>query len=153
MPYATQDDFVDAFTLREAIEITHPDSPGAAEPDTERINRAIAKAASEIDSYLAKRYAVPLQDPVPPMINSIALVITRKILSIFETPQNVENDYNNAIKQLKMIADGNVILLGADNLPVPPSLPEVSNPPNSAIGSVGVSRATPTWTREYLEGF
>ena len=66
MGYATVEELTALFGGREmALLSTHGDSE---ELDAEALERAIGYACSEVDSYLASRYAVPLAEPVPHVV-------------------------------------------------------------------------------------
>lgn len=66
MSYATVEDLTALYGAREvALLSSHGDSEHV---DAAALQRAIAYASSEVDSYLAGRYAVPLADPVPHVV-------------------------------------------------------------------------------------
>lgn len=82
------------------------------------IDEAIADADGEIDGYLAKRYAVPM-DPAPKILNKLSKDIA--VYNLFSR-MGIQEDsdeaifltrYNAAIKFLTLVADGRVSI-GAD---------------------------------------
>ena len=77
------------------------------------IDEAISDADGEIDGYLAKRYAVPI-DPTPKVINKfskdIAVYNLFSRIGIDESSdqKNYLNRYNAAVKFLTLVAEGRV---------------------------------------------
>jgi len=59
MPYATPDDFLNAFP-NEAVELTNLHDALATEPNIERLQKQLNLASAQIDSYLRQRYVLPL---------------------------------------------------------------------------------------------
>ncbi len=82
------------------------------------IDEAIADADGEIDGYLAKRYAVPM-DPAPKILNKLSKDIA--VYNLFSRMGIQEGSdeaifltrYNAAIKFLTLVAEGKVSI-GAD---------------------------------------
>lgn len=66
MAYATLDQLVSLFGADEIRTLS--DRQGTGELDEAVISDALERASSEVDSYLADRYATPLSgsDPIPP---------------------------------------------------------------------------------------
>ena len=77
MAYATLDQLVSLFGADEIRTLS--DRQGTGELDETVISDALERASSEVDSYLADRYATPLSDsaPIPPVVVSITGDIAR----------------------------------------------------------------------------
>ena len=74
------------------------------------ISDALERASSEVDSYLADRYATPLSgsDPIPPVVVSVTGDIARYRLTggdIRDTDP-IRERYTKALNWLRDVADG-----------------------------------------------
>lgn len=107
MTYAVRQDYIDRYGASELLQLTDRDGNGTE--DTDVLNKALADADAEIDSYAATRYLVPLS-PVPTVIVRIALDITRYRLFANQATEEVRNRYEDAVRFLKAIASGDVQL-------------------------------------------
>ena len=110
------------------------------------IEAAIEDADAEIDGYLAKRYAVPI-DPAPKVINKfskdIAVYNLFSRIGIDETTDQKTylNRYNSAIAFLKLVAEGKVSI-GA----------QVDDPAAAAATGFSVQSNPRLFSREQLKG-
>ena len=111
------------------------------------IDGAIADADGEIDGYLAKRYAVPL-NPVPKVINKFSKDIA--VYNLFSR-MGIDEDsdakiyltrYNAAVKYLTMVAEGKVSI-GAD---------ADGDPASAAAVGFTVQSNPRLFSREQMEG-
>lgn len=77
MAYATLDQLVSLFGADEIRTLS--DRQGTGELDEAVISDALERASSEVDSYLADRYATPLSgsDPISPVVVSVTGDIAR----------------------------------------------------------------------------
>ena len=77
MAYATLDQLVSLFGAEEIRTLS--DRRGTGELDETVISDALERASSEVDSYLADRYATPLSgsEPIPPVVVSVTGDIAR----------------------------------------------------------------------------
>lgn len=110
--YATLDDMTAAFGLDELVEITDRDHTDAV--DVALVDEALLRAASEADSYLARRYPVPIASPVPPVLVAAVCDIARYRLTggpASETDPILAR-YRQVIKWLERVADGKADLPG-----------------------------------------
>jgi len=110
--YATLDDLRAAFGEDELLAITDRDNTGAV--DAGLAEEALARAASEADSYLARRYAVPVAAPAPPVLVAAVCDIARYRLTggpASETDPILER-YRQAVKWLERVAEGTADLPG-----------------------------------------
>lgn len=110
------------------------------------IDEAIADADGEIDGYLAKRYAVPM-DPAPKILNKLSKDIA--VYNLFSR-MGIQggNDeeifltrYNAAIKFLTLVADGRVSI-GAD----------AADPAGAAAAGFSVYSNPRLFSREQMRG-
>lgn len=109
MSYATRTDLEKRY---DADEIAQRESVLAAGA----VDRALADADGEINSYIAGRYAVPLS-PVPDNIPRLASAIARYNLLGDAATERARDDYNDAIRLLKDIQAGRAQLDSAAPLP------------------------------------
>ena len=108
MAYATLDQLVSLFGADEIRTLS--DRQGTGELDETVISDALERASSEVDSYLAERYATPLSDsaPIPPVVVSITGDIARYRLTggdIRDTDP-IRERYTKALNWLRDVADG-----------------------------------------------
>lgn len=118
--YATVQDMVDRFRETEMTQISDP--TGAADGmDGDAIERAIADASAEIDTYLVSRYTLPLAT-VPRVLINVCCDVARYRLYEDRATEQVSKRYDDAIKLLTKLSTGQ-IGLGNDVLqqPVPSS--------------------------------
>ena len=110
------------------------------------IEAAIADAEGEIDGYLAKRYAVPI-DPTPKVINKfakdIAVYNLYSRIGIDESGEekNYLNRYNAAVKFLTLVAEGKVSI-GA----------QADDPQTAASNGFSVSSNPRLFSRRTMRG-
>lgn len=109
MAYCTQSDLEGLISDAEIIQLTDDDGAGQADSDT--VARAIAGAESEINGWVGKRYAVPL-DPVPPRVRDLAVDIA--VYTLYSrrgrVPEDRQERYKNAVAFLKAVAEGKATL-------------------------------------------
>jgi phage gp36-like protein len=107
--YATADIMTARFGQREVISLS--DRDGTGEANATVLGDALDDASSEIDTYLAGRYALPL-DPAPKMLAGLCCDIARYRLCGGETvmTEEIEKRYKAAVSFLKLVAAGDVTL-------------------------------------------
>lgn len=149
MSYALPEDFIEAYGLQEAIELSNLENPIADSPDLRQIANAIAHANSEINSYLGVRYLVPIAPPFPLILVSHTLSLARYRLDRFRRREDVTKDYELAIASLKDMAIGRMALSRPDS-----SLVAIkSSNQDNAFGDVSFTAPEPIWTREKLQNY
>ncbi|MCB8748322.1 DUF1320 domain-containing protein [Rhodoferax sp. U2-2l] len=114
MSYASQSDMVERFGEAEVAGRTN--RVDGLTIDQVVLDRALADADAEINSYLARRYSVPLTT-TPPVINRLACDITRYRLFDDGVPDTVRQRYEDAVSLLKKFASGDVQLVGQAEAP------------------------------------
>jgi phage gp36-like protein len=118
MSYAVKQDMIDRFALAELIQLTDRTGGAVAVNDTV-INQALADADAEVDGYLMGRYALPLAS-VPKILVGVACDVARYRLYDDRSTEQVTKRYDDAIKFLKLVADGKVSLgINATNAVTP----------------------------------
>lgn len=101
------DDLIGADPLAEPV------APG----DVEKLARSCEDATTMIDGYLAGRYTLPLVS-VPNMVQGWAADIARYRLWDEHAPEEVRRRFEDALSQLKLLAQGLIALPpGSDGTP------------------------------------
>jgi phage gp36-like protein len=79
-----------------------------------RIDEAVTRASEMIDGFLVRRYAVPLEEPVPGLVvewcRQIARFFLHQHLSGDERSDPGVRGYRDALKMLQQVADGKLFL-------------------------------------------
>lgn len=101
--YITQSDLETRFSQPEILELADRDADGLV--DTGVIDTAIADAGDLIDSYISKRYDLPLSQ-TPTAIKKVACDLARYFLHDNEPSDRVAAGYKDAVSFLKDIAVG-----------------------------------------------
>ena len=104
--YATSAEFKAAFSTAEYDQITH-ENLGSFDSQAERASRLI-------DAEICGRYSIPLVLPCGGVINQICLDLTRWYLYDDSIPEAVQKRYDNALRMLSSIKNGNITLLDAE---------------------------------------
>lgn len=109
MVYCTQADIEEQLSTSELVQLT--DDAGSGSVDTTVVDRAIADADDEINSYLQERYTVPLS-PVPGLVRKLSVDLAvynlhsrRGIDDAVRTQR-----YENVVKLLRSLAKGEASL-------------------------------------------
>jgi phage gp36-like protein len=110
VPYATQAELETRFGTDELVQLTN--RAGGNTIDAAVVASALVGASSEIDGYLARRYAVPVS-PAPVFLGEACLSIARYKLHGKSAGDAVRRDYDDAIRLLRDLADGRAEIAGA----------------------------------------
>lgn len=139
--YCTLDDILAMIDEEDVISYT--DDVGSGVMATRVTDKAISGADALINSYLAKRYNVPV-DPVPEIIVELAVDIAiYKICSRrSQAPEERRQKYDDAVKYLDKIASGKAVLPGAALVPA-----------SSSSGVVNITSGPRIFGRDSLKGF
>ena len=119
--YSTKADTLKQISEAELIQLTDDAGTGVINDEIEA--KAGIDADEEIDSYLRKRYNLPL-DPIPSRCNKLSVDI--KIYNLYgrrqRTPEDVRIRYKDAIAFLRDVAEGKASL-GEDTPGTPAGTP------------------------------
>lgn len=115
MAYATVQDMIGRFGETEMLRLSSVDGllPDVVNPVP--VEQALADADGIIDTYLRKRYAVPLS-PVPQPIIRAACILARYDLSVGgdrEPADQVKSDRKDIVAWLTQLSNGAATLEGA----------------------------------------
>lgn len=110
--YATLGDMRGLYGEGEIIALS--DRAGIGTADEGLITEALARAGSEADSYLSRRYPLPLAE-VPPVLKTVVCDIARHLLTGGPTSETdpIEERYKRAVAWLSDVAAGKA------DLPIP----------------------------------
>lgn len=112
MPYASQTDIVDLYGAN-ALVVADRDGDGV--PDAEAVARALNLSSGEMDTYIGRRYSLPL----PALTDSSAAHLTQLCVDIAVYRLALSQDvattehrirYEDALSVLTKIADGRAAL-------------------------------------------
>jgi len=111
MPYSRLADLYNQYGEDVVNQITESDRTGT--PDPLLVKRAIVNADTEINAALAGRYKVPFA-PVPGLIRRISTDLAWWFLHGLKMPDDVESRAKLARDLLRMLANGEMLLEGAE---------------------------------------
>ncbi|TMV09821.1 DUF1320 domain-containing protein [Ruegeria sediminis] len=109
MAYTTLAELTDRYGDAMLVSLTDRADTPTGTIDTGVIDRAIAGADAQIDGYLKGRYKLPLA-ATPPILADLAQAIACWKLHLYDPPAKVKADYEEAVRQLKDIARGIIVL-------------------------------------------
>lgn len=109
MPYVTKADMIDRYTEGKLRELTDREPPYAGTIVDAVLDRAIASADKLIDGYLGRRYVLPLVW-LPDLLTDVAARLAFAGLYIETAPEKVTADYQAAMRTLRDIAAGEIVL-------------------------------------------
>lgn len=125
MSYATRQNMIDRYGA-EAV-VTSADRHGDGSIDDTALSTALADASSEIDSYLSRRYSVPLASPPESIVHACCVLALYKVSSDPGTTTDEKRQrYEDVISWLEKVAKGDVTPVGLSGEPKMPGL--VSGP-------------------------
>lgn len=132
--YVTVEAMLRKFGESELIDLTDNEAPYQQAINYDKLGAAIEAANSEIDGYVAGRYALPLQ-AVPPFLKAVGCDLAYYHACLGDTVLNdrAKLRYDNALKILTNIAKG-VLALGGS--PVGESRP-VKTSADNVVFTVG----------------
>lgn len=113
--YCTKTDILKHLSEDELVQLT---ADTGSSVDDAVVTEQIEGADSEIDSYTAKRYVVPMS-PVPARIKNLSVIISiyklhsRRSGKIGAVNEAIRTDYEDAIAFLKDVAKGTAAIDGA----------------------------------------
>lgn len=115
MPYATAEDMIARFGEEEMIHLSVAPGQLDGPPDTALIDAALVENSALIDTYLRRRYLVPLVAPFPVEIVRATRVLARYDLAQGEQKNPTEQmrlDRKEVLAWLEQLAAGNAQLDG-----------------------------------------
>ncbi len=95
------------FGAEEILELTDRDADGVADDGV--LDAAIADAGNTIDTYVSKRYDLPLAE-IPQRLVKIACDLVRYDLHKEDPPERVTTAFKDAMMALRDIAAGRAVL-------------------------------------------
>jgi phage gp36-like protein len=140
MAYATSDDMVARFGQTEMIRLSTPFGTDMVAVIEDPIDTALDDASSLIDSFLRKRYAVPLM-AAPPEIRRACQLLARYDLYQGEQKSPTEavtKDREETMAWLRAVMRGEVVLDLREMLPADQSLAMTNAAPAGADNAVFV---------------
>lgn len=122
----TPDDFILAYGIKEAIQLSNLDNPSSNTVNTERIWFAIQDALALIDSYISQ---IPRANKliVSSSRRRVALIFARYYLDSVRRREDVTADYERAIKELDQAMSAPYIKPEADCSSNSGNLPAINN--------------------------
>lgn len=141
MPYTSLDHLARRFGSALLVQLTDRGEVGTGNVEADVVDQALGDTDAVIDAALGVRYRLPLA-AVPALVADLALSIAIYKLHVFEPGQKVKDDYAQALKDLRDLADGRKKLDVAG-----------IEPETSGIGGVITSDRERMFTNDSLRGF
>ncbi|HEV7345776.1 MAG TPA: DUF1320 domain-containing protein [Devosia sp.] len=144
MTYCTQQDLVDRFGATKLVQLTDRVNKPATTINEVTVTERIADAVSLINSYLAKKYQLPLTVDLPPVLKTYAIDIAWFLLHGDAAGKDhpARMAFNDAKAWLKSVSQGEVVIEGAGEIIAP-----------AGGGQIKTSGPSRIFTRDRMAGF
>jgi phage gp36-like protein len=140
MPYASKQNMIDRFSEESLIQLTDRVEPYTQEIIDAVLNQALEDADAMINTYLAKRYDLPLAS-IPAVLPRHAAVIAYYDLHRGHHPEEVRTNYEDTLSFLDKVSRGLVVLDAQ------------GTEPSSAPADARVEGPDRMFSRDSLKGF
>ncbi len=107
--YATKQDMIDRFGEEPLIELTDRADPPTGEVDDAVLDSALNEASATIDSYIARRYKLPLASP-PAVLKGRCMTIAWYSLHRGRHTEETRADYTDTLEFLRQLSTGVALL-------------------------------------------
>lgn len=135
MAYCTLAQLTERYSERMLVDLSNREDAVATEPDVALFDRVIADAGALIDGYLKRRYALPLA-ATPDLVRDLALRISIHYAHAHVAAPKIKEDYEQALKTLRDIAAGLIVLDIEGGEPAPSGASEVrTNEPERPLSA------------------
>jgi len=104
MNFVTTQDYRDRYGDEQALRLTNLENPQATTINLSVLQKACDDANNLIEAY------VPKLTTVPPVLVRVGAQIVNRFLHIFDPPEGVLEEYNEAMRILRDIAAGKITL-------------------------------------------
>lgn len=140
MPYATVDQMVVRFGEPVLIQLSDPEAQAL---QADAIGEALADASGVMDSYLARRYSLPLSASAAVLVDCCADLALYRLMRLrpASATEDAKERADAAMDWLKDVGSGRAVI---QELEAPASMPG---------GSVQVSSSRRLFSREGLHGY
>jgi len=145
MSYASNADLEERLGSSVYVQLT--DDAGTGSADEDKVAEALGGAEGEVNSYLGRRVAVPVETGGDPQLSAVLKSITLDLAEYRlhgrrpPVPADVRHKYESAVKWLQRVASGAAVL---------PAAAELDG--NPALGITGEVTGSPrVMSREELE--
>jgi len=137
MVYIDKAGMIARFGADELIQLTDMERTGAIDDGV--LDLAIADAVSEVKGYVEARYPLEALAGIPSVLVGICADVTRFRLYRDSVPEHVKTRYDAAVRMLKSIASGAMVLgvgaaSAATGLGAPGYRPLGNSPMDDALG-------------------
>ena len=109
MAYATQADMVKKYSEQQLVELTDRAEELTGEIDGDILSAALDDASALIDSYLRRRYALPLS-PVPAVLRNVCATVAYYELHRGRYADETRKAYDDVMGYLSQLSAGTVVL-------------------------------------------
>ncbi len=109
MVYATKQQMIDHYGADDMVDVTDRATPRAGVIDDNVLNQALTTASAMIDSFVARRYNLPLS-PVPALLVPVCRQIAFYNLLRGRYTEEARKEYEDALGILGKIASGDIVL-------------------------------------------
>ncbi|WP_322895180.1 MULTISPECIES: DUF1320 domain-containing protein [unclassified Yoonia] len=109
MSYATLDQLSERYGAQLLIQLTDRAAVPTGVVDVSVVEQALTDTDAVIDGYLEGRYALPVV-AVPQLLSDLAKAIAFYKLHVYEPNQKITDEYKEAMRMLREIADGRITL-------------------------------------------
>lgn len=116
MSYAIKQDMISRYGLDNLVELTDRADPATGSIGDQILQAALDAADALINSYIGKRYQVPLAE-TPAVLRPHAEVIAYYTLHRGHYPEQLRTEYEDSIGYLKQVSRGEAVLDVAGNQP------------------------------------
>lgn len=149
--YANIEDIVALYGMNALVVA---DRDGRGEPDKAAVERALASASDEIDSYLAVRYSVPVPAPAPQVLVQLCvdIAVYRLALSADVLSTEHRQRYEDALAMLKRLAKGEAALVVAADPNAPAGDPNAPTALNDGPQPIVVGGPPRVFSRQQMQG-
>ncbi|MAI62414.1 MAG: hypothetical protein CBB87_08055 [Micavibrio sp. TMED27] len=138
--YATKVEMLQRYQENELIQLTDNIEPYTYQINDDVLNTALADATAEINLHVSGRYKLPL-NPTPDALENICCVIAFYKLNRRGNTDAERQDYEDALKFLRSIAEGKTLL------------DQGGQEPKSAAANVDYDDSERFFSRNSLKGF
>ncbi|MDD9910188.1 MAG: DUF1320 domain-containing protein [Ahrensia sp.] len=110
--YATAQDLIDRFGVKEMTRLSVPGDRSAEQPDTDVLERVIADASSFCDGYLRARYRVPVESPTRDLVQAVCHLARHELANqgAVDPTQQMTESRADTIRWLEQIASNRIDL-------------------------------------------